>query len=123
MSNSAVAELTDLVFRGGCSGLEPDPSENGLAEFRVRKAHHGDVGDFGMCEQKLFNLARKDVFAAANQHFLGAAGDFEVSIRKHDAEVAGVQPVFRIDGACSSCGLAIVALHDQIAPRANLALL
>ena len=41
----------------------------------------------------------------------------------HGGQIAGVQPAFGIDGARRGLGLAIVALHHQVAARAQLAAL
>ena len=73
--------------------------------------------------QEVLDLARVDVLAAANDGVLGAALEAEVAVGVHDGEVAGVQPAFGVDGLGGGRGIVVVALHHQIAARAQFALL
>ena len=83
-----------------------------------------------MGEQKLFNLPGENFLAAAANHVLQTAGDFDVILRIHNRQVATVQPAGRVDGLLRAFGIVVVTAHDvvtavaqfpMLAPRQNLA--
>src|SRR5439155_15012332 len=64
-----------------------------------------------------------DIFAAADDHLLDTAGDMKSAVGPHSGQVAGVQPALRVYSARGSFWLAIIAFHDQVTARAELATL
>src|SRR5438105_4364607 len=84
-----------------------------------------DIGlaDGGMVQEYLFDFARVDVFAAANDHLFFAAANVDVAVGVHDGEVARVKPSGRVDGFSGGVRVVPVAGHDGIAPGAQFALL
>src|SRR3546814_3639446 len=51
-----------------------DPRAYGLAQLRVAHADDGDIGHVGMAVEIFLDFARADIFPAANDHVLRAAG-------------------------------------------------
>jgi hypothetical protein len=69
---------------------------HGLAPARVGHADHGALGHVGVGSQRVFNLGGVDVFAARDDHVLGAAHDAPAAVGRHLRQVAAVKP------ACAS---------------------
>ena len=70
---------------------------------------------------EVLNLLGVDVLAAADNHILDAAGDFEVALGRAAGQIAGVEPAVLIDGGGCGLGHFVVALHDVVALGAELA--
>src|SRR3989441_1698001 len=69
---------------------EEDPHD--LAVERVGRADHGSLRHRGVREQRLLDLARVDVLAAADDELARASDDVEEAVRIEAAEVARAQP-------------------------------
>src|SRR5450631_2474381 len=112
-----------------------------LAQFRLtdastRAKHHKGFGrlaplfawhanDSGfqhrcMMQQRTFHLDGRDVFPTADDHILESIADLDVAIRVNDRGIARMEP-----SSGESCrrgaGVIVVAPHDAIASRNNLA--
>src|SRR5215813_327373 len=86
----AAAELIELLGLDHAATL--DEGANDLAPALVRDPDHGHLGDCGMQRQAAFDLDRRDVLAAADDHVLDAAGDEEIAITVEIAGIAGELP-------------------------------
>ena len=81
------------------------------------------VGDFGMGMEEVLHLARVDVLTTANDGIFGPPLEAEVAVGVHDGEIAGVQPALGVDGGGRwRRRVVVIALHDQVAARTQLAL-
>ena len=81
--------------------------------IRDRRIGHADdlhVPDLGMGVDEVLNLLGVDVLAAADNHVLDAAGDFEVALGRAAGQIAGVEPAVLIDGG--GCGLGHFVVAD-----------
>ena len=78
-------------------GRRRTQAHDDLAEAGVGNADYLRLADLGMGVEELLDLAGIDVFAAADDHVAGTAGDVEAAVFAHDAEVAGVQPAVGLD--------------------------
>src|SRR5437667_9919911 len=123
MRDAPAAKVADLVLGRVLAGLQLDPGEHRLPQALIGQSAYIDVGDLGVGVQKFLDFARIDIFAAADDHLLDAAGDMKSAVGPHSSQVAGVQPAFRVYSARSGFGLAIIAFHHQITARAQLATL
>src|SRR6516165_4237418 len=85
-----VAELIELLGLDHAATL--DEGGNDLAPALVRDPDHGHLGDCGMQRQAAFDLDRRDVLAAADDHVVDAAGDEEIAITVEIAGIAGEIP-------------------------------
>ena len=95
-------------------------SHHHLAPFGIGPANHRHLADLRMGQQHLFDLARVDVGAAADDQVLGAVEQRQVAVVVQPANVAGGQPA-ATDGAGRGLGVAPVASHDQFAAHTDLA--
>src|SRR5215471_2969947 len=68
--NLPAAKVPDLVDRGRLAIAQADPRADLLAVLHVGHADHLHVADARMGVEKLLNLARIDVLAAADDHVL-----------------------------------------------------
>src|SRR4029450_8945908 len=84
------AELIELLGLDHAAAL--DEGGNALAPALVRDPDHGHLGDCGMQRQAAFDLDRRDVLAAADDHVVDAAGDEEIAISVEIAGIAGEIP-------------------------------
>src|SRR5262245_6300874 len=84
------AELIELLGLDHAATL--DEGGNDLAPALVRNPDHGHLGDCGMQRQAAFDLDRRDVFTAADDHVVDAAGDEEIAITVEIAGIAGEIP-------------------------------
>src|SRR6478735_1420484 len=115
-----VGELAGAELAQGLGGerrgavLHADPRAQLLAVLLVRDADDLGVEDVGVGVEELLDLARVDVLAAADDHVLDAAGDLDVAVIVHDADVAGVHPAV-LDGLGRLVGLLPVAEHHGVA--------
>src|SRR5262249_37236043 len=86
----AAAELIELVGLHQAATL--DEGGNDLAPALVRDPDHGHLGDRGMQRQAAFDLDRRDVLAAADDHVVDAAGDEEIASIVEITRIAGEIP-------------------------------
>ena len=122
MGDLTCAEFSDFDFRRRHTGFQTYPRKNGFTGFPVWDPHDCDVGNLGMRHEEFFDLARKNIFSAANQHFLRTACNFHVAAFEHDSEIPGMQPAVGIDGFRRRFRLSVITFHYQVAARANLSL-
>ena len=100
--------------------LERDGGADLLAQVVVLDADHGDLGDGVVLVERLLDLARVDVVAAADDQVLLAVDDEEVAVLVLLGHVAGEEPAVG-DGLLGLLLLAPVALHHVLAPDRDLA--
>ena len=81
------------------TGSPDDERPADLAESRVGHADDGRLRDPVQPGQHLLHLGGVDVEAAADVHVLEPVGDRQVPGGVEPADVAGVQPAVRVDGA------------------------
>ena len=105
------------------AGFFDDAGHDGFAIAGIRHADDLDILNGGMGVDKLFDFLGVDVFSAADDHILEAAGDEEGSVRIAAGQIAGMEPAVGIDGGGGGIGHFIVALHDVITAGAELAVL
>src|ERR1700730_10461407 len=74
-----------------------------------------------MAVEKLLNLTRIDVLAAANDHVLDPSDDVEVSLVVHCREVAGVHPAPSVDSLSRPFVIVPIPAHDDVSTAAQLA--
>src|SRR5579885_1102885 len=94
-----------------------------LAKKFIGDAEYLHIGNFGMPDEKLFDLGGEDVFAAANDHIFQAPNNVDIALGIHGGEIAGMQPALAIDRFGSLFGHLVVALHRQETTAAELAAL
>src|SRR6185503_18830753 len=56
---------------------------------------------------RILNLARIDVFPAANDHVLGSARQMNIAVSAHATDVTSMQPAFAIDCSDRSFGFIV----------------
>ncbi len=106
-----MAEFEDFLRCGRFTGFQHHEHLDLLAAFRVGDADGRGLGDFGVFEKDLFDVARVDVVAAGNDHVLFAVHDEKIALRVHHGDIAGVQPA--VDDGLGRGILALpVAPHD-----------
>src|SRR5579872_4088621 len=98
-----------------------DPGTDLLAIFAIR--HTEDMGfeHRGMGVENLFDFARVDVLAAANDHILETTDNAHVALGVHHSEIARMQPAAGVDCFGGALGLLPIALHHRIAAATDLA--
>ena len=121
MGDLALAEIADILIRGGFAIHEFNPGAKFLAVFGVRHADHLHVCDLGMAVEILLDLARIQVLPAPDHQILDPADDVEIAVFVHGREVAGVHPAGIVDGFRGFLVIVPVAAHHQIAAGAELA--
>src|SRR4029077_11984989 len=106
--------IFDVVAQllGGDDGprLEGHRRPDLLAEGRMRQADHGGLGDGGVVVQRLLDLPRVDVVAAADDQVLLPVHDVEVAVLVHPGQVTGVEPAVA-DRLGGRLGAMPVTLH------------
>src|SRR6266566_2899568 len=115
-----VTELADTLLVGGGPGLRNDPGTELFAIPCVGHAEHLNILNIGVPIQILFDFARIDVFAAADDHILDPANDAAISIVVVGRQVSRMHPTGRIDGFPSSDLVVPIAEHDRVSPGAQL---
>src|ERR1700722_9701237 len=76
----AIHEFQDVLARGGLAGLELDDQQRTLVPFGMMDADHGGFRDRGMSDREIFQVDRRDPFAAGFDHVLGAIGDPHIAV-------------------------------------------
>src|SRR6201999_1144982 len=112
-----VAQLVD----GRCGAcLESDRGADLFAKGVVRDADDGGLGHVRVLVEHLFDLARVDVVAAADDHVLGPVDDVEVAVLVDAPDVAGIQPSVGGDRGLGGVRQIPIALHHVVAPDLDL---
>ena len=107
------------VFVG--ARAERDDGDGDGAPLLVRDAHDADVGDGRMARQDGLDLGGSDVLAARDDDLVAAGHDAEPAFRVQAAQIAGVQPAFRVEGGRGRFGVVLVAVEDHRAANQDLA--
>ena len=79
--------------------VERDEGAARLAEAGMRHRHHRRFPDRGVAVEDILDLLGAEVFAAADDEVLLAAGDDEAAFRRHPGEVAGAEEAVGVEGA------------------------
>src|SRR5947209_3055882 len=114
------AESSDFFRRGRFAFLQPDGYSDLFSEFVMRYAVDRSVANLGMASQEIFNLARIDVFAAADDHLFFAATNRDVSVFILRRQITGAQPAIGSDGFVGGLRLVVIAFHDQVSAHPQL---
>ena len=89
------------------NGAVPQHHDRGrlFAQCGMRDADHAGVDDGGMFVERILDFDEVDVFAAADQHVLGAIEDVTETLGVETGDIAGAQPAIdeQIAVACGSC--------------------
>ena len=72
-----------------------------------------------MLEQSVFDFRGKHVLASPDNHILYPAGDFQIALIIHTAQISGVQPTVCIDSFTRRLGVVVVTDHVAIGPDAD----
>src|SRR6266478_2976837 len=120
VGNPVLTEPADSFLVEGGAGPGNDPGTEFFAVFGVRYPENLDVLDIGMAVQILFDFARIDVFAAADDHVLDPSDDAAVSIVIDRRQVSCMHPADRIDGFPCPGLVTPIAEHDRVSPGAQL---
>src|ERR1700733_2842379 len=88
----ALAEGAYLVGGQALAGPDADPGAQLLAVALVGDAENLHVLDLRMAIQEFLDLARIEVFAAADHQVLDAADDVAIAFVIDDGDIAGVHP-------------------------------
>src|SRR4051795_8372263 len=91
-SHPFLGPFAELVGGGGRAGLQHHRGPHLLAELRVRDADADHLRDGGVLVEGLFDLARIDVVATADDHLLLAVDDRVVAVVVLPREIAGAEP-------------------------------
>src|SRR6185312_6003283 len=116
----ALAVGLDLFFGGALAGGQNDPGGQRLAELFVGHAEYLYFLYLRVPVEEFLDLARIDVFTAANDHVLYPPDDVAIALVVKRGEVAGVHPAFPIDRLAGLFLVLPIALHHRIAARAQL---
>src|ERR1700733_1800752 len=78
----------------GNAGAVPQHHDRGrlFAQGGMRDADHAGVDDGGMLVERILDFDAVDVFAAADQHVLGAIEDVTETLGVETGDIAGAQP-------------------------------
>ena len=114
-----VARMRDqLRFVGGRAGLQRDEGNRHFAPFLIGAGDHRGFHHRRMRRQRAFDFERRDVLAAGNDNVFRAVLDFDVTIRMHDAQIAGAEPAVGCR-ASRRFIVAIVAEHHVVAAQGD----
>src|ERR1700730_1346620 len=87
----------------------------------VGDAKNLHILNLGMAIEKFLDLARVEVFAAADHHVLDAAEDVAVPLLVDHRDVAGMHPAIGIEHVGGLFRLIPIAKHDAVAASAQFA--
>ena len=91
IGQALLAERQDRGF-----GLRLRLQDHGGGDFfapgGMRNAERNSFGDCGMAQQNFVDFTRRDLFAAAIDQFLDAAGEREIAVGIEKALIAGAEP-------------------------------
>ena len=90
----AVHEFQDVLAACLLALLELHDQQRPLVPFRMMDADHGGFRHRGMADREVFQIDRRNPFAAGLDHVLGAIGDPHVAVRIDGGDVAGVEIAF-----------------------------
>ena len=91
----------------GHARREPDQRARVLAEPRVGRGDHDDLGDQREGREGFFDLGRGDVLAAPDDHVLQPVRDREEAVGVDDAHVAGAVPARRVERGRGQRGIGV----------------
>src|SRR5215469_14401755 len=114
------AQPVERLARDFCTRPRYDKGDDFLAPFGVWTPDDRSLGNVGVAQQDLLDLARIDVAAAADDHVLGAVTQGQKPVFVEAAEIAGVQPA-AAQRLGAGLGLLPIALHDAVALRGDFA--
>lgn len=89
-SQRILGEFDQLGFVDGL--LHHDHGGDRLDPAFVRQADDGDLGDGGMCVQRVFHLARRDEHAAGVDDVLDPVDDEQIALSVLAHQIAGMEP-------------------------------
>ena len=117
----SLTEEAYVFRRRRLAGLEHDERADLLAEALI--GHAEDLGGLNlrMADQKFLDLARVDVFAAADEHVLEAADDAAIALLVDGREIARMHPARGIDRLGRAFAIFPVAAHHAVAAGAQFA--
>src|SRR4029079_9012373 len=119
----AVAEGAEALRGERLTPPGADPGGELLAAAIVRHSKDLDVLGFWMAVEEFLDLARIEVFAAADHHVLDAADDVAIAFRIDDGDVAGVHPALGVEHIGGLFCFVPIAQHDAVAAGAEFAAL
>ena len=113
-------KLNQLAVGGRRARLQHDECVRRLAPRLMLDADDADFLHGGMTHQRPFDLDRRDVLTAADDHVLEPIANLDVAVRMHDRRVAAVEPAaaHRLLGRLR---VVVVPLHHDVAAHADLA--
>src|SRR5947208_11695577 len=85
-------KLAQLTLIGSCAFVENNKSMRCFAPFFVRESDDRDLLYSGVSQEHAFDFNRRNIFAAAYDDIFQAVTNFNVTIRMHDRDVAGMKP-------------------------------
>src|SRR6516162_11080875 len=121
MRDLALAEGADLFHGDDLSVAQAHPGAELFAVARIRDADDLHVLDLWVAVEKLLDLARVNILAAADHHVFDPAHDVAIAFFVDRREVAGVHPSGRINCLVRFLLVFPIAEHDQIAASQELA--
>src|SRR5215472_14343182 len=121
MGDLSLAESTDFFGGRALAVAQAHPGAEFLAIAQVGNADHLDVLDFRVTVEELLDLARIDVFTAADHHVLDPADDIAITLGIDRREIAGMHPSGCVDRFAGLFLVVPVTEHDQIATRQQFA--
>src|SRR3984893_19111697 len=121
MRDLALAKGPDFLGGRGLAIVQADPGAELLAIPRVGHTDHLHILDLRVAVEKLLDLARIDVLAAADHHVLDPPDDVAVALGVYGREIAGLHPAGRIDRLARLLLVIPVAEHDRIAASQQIA--
>ena len=113
VTNPALAIVPQFLLGQLFSLVRDDHCQQFLAEEGIWDAHHLDIGDLGMADQKLLDLTREEVFADTNDHIFEPTHDVKVALCVHSGQVARMQPALDINRLGCLLRHMVVPFHCQ----------
>src|SRR5689334_10599673 len=114
-------ERDQRLRRRAGARAQDDQRLDGLPPMSVGYTDDGDVGDVGVLRQRLLDLDRIDVLAAADDHVLDPVSEEQVAVLVEIPAVAGAQPAVPCQRGCGLgravevAGTDIRAAHPYLA--------
>src|SRR5271165_2472752 len=99
------AELANGILGQGRPAFQLDPRCHLLAIPAIGHANHLHCADPRAGIKKLLDLARRNIFTAADDDVLGASGDLEVAVLVHDGQITAMQPATAVDDGTGCRGV------------------
>src|SRR5512138_2848800 len=118
MRDVSPAKGANFLFARGRTRLEAKPRADLFAILLVGHADDLHFLHDRMRVEKLFDFARIDILAAANDHVLQTSHDIDVAVLIHDRKIAGAHPPVRVYRLTRSHFVVPVAAHHRVPVRA-----